>query len=457
MIKKYLKKALCLLCAAFLLHGNLASYASYNDERFEIYVNMNNKVSDSYVVPNLYRQDAAYTYVKSFPLVVSGGVEYVPITEFSLFYYITVTYSKVNDNFYMTNTKTGTYLSFDVENNIAESNDGVITSMKTKLYYKTRYVPARDVADILGLVCESYDDNSSGIYAFRVKDSSAELSFETLLDKYIPPKKQDPPDIPMPEIKNPDDINDTPDGKDNPDNGSDNPDNSKNNSEAQKPDDGKTNSETVIQDPYKDIAPRQMFFVYSDFNADCAYDIVRRFSSYSENCTFALTEDNIKNNPDFVRLAAVNENGIALSADGFDDLNNITDSKQLANLLADSFDKANDALYAALKQKVRLCVVPEQILSAADNADTLYNELKARGYAAVRFNCTSPENYNRAYSVLSSVRRIITSEFPKNIAQKPVLKLSMTDNSAYYTGLVLGFMNDYEQFTTGIPDETMFG
>lgn len=170
-----------------------------------------------------------------------------------------------------------------------------------------------------------------------------------------------------------------------------------------------------------------------------------------------MTEQDIKDNPDFVRLAVVNQNGIALAADDVNTDGTITDSKQLANELADKYDKANDALYAALKQKIRLCVVPDGVLAAADNADTLYNELKARGYAAVKFNCTSPENYNRAYNVLSSVRRVITSYFPKNTAQKPVLKLSMSDNSAYYTGLVLGFMNDYEQFTTGIPDETMFG
>lgn len=456
-MKKYLKKILSVLCSALVLCVNFTSYASYNDERFEIYVNMNNKVTNSYVVPNLYRQDAAYTYVKSFPLVVSGGVEYVPITEFSLFYYITVTYSKINDNFYMTNTKTGSYLSFDVENNIAESNDGVITSMKTKLYYKTRYVPARDVADILGLACESYDDNSSGIYAFRVKDSSAELSFDALLEKYIPPKKRERPDIPLPEIKDPDDDKNNPDGNDNKGNASDNPDGSNSDTGKQDPDNSKNNPQPEPEDPYKDIAPRQMFFVYTDFNADCASDIVKRFSSYSENCTFALTEQNIKDNPDFVRLAAVNGDGIALAADDVNTDGTITDSKQLANELADKYDKANDALYAALKQKIRLCVVPDGVLTAADNADTLYNELKARGYAAVKFNCTSPENYNRAYNVLSSVRRVITSYFPKNAAQKPVLKLSMSDNSAYYTGLVLGFMNDYEQFTTGIPDETMFG
>ena len=468
-----------LLCSS---QSVLNTFAAYNDERFEVYVNMNNKVTDKYVAPNLYRQDSAYAYSKTFPLVVSGETEYVPITAFTLFSYLTVTYSKINDNFYITNSKNNNFISFDVTSDIAETNDGEILDLPTKIFYRTRYIPARAVAEVLGTVtCESYDDPKSGIYAFRIKDANAALSFDELLDRYLPKKKEPVKENPSPDTDKEPDPENT-DGK---------PANEQNQETEQNSQTGnfpdtpvKPTEETPItEDPYLKIAAREMHFIYTDFDESLLDGVLNSYSRYGEKTSFSLNYSDIYDNPDAVRKIAVADHALILTYDE-STLNNksiesaentesieSTESAESADIersvvetadrFADSLDRANDALYAVIKKKTRLCLVDKSYLeksgiSNTDNTESFYERLKQRGYAPVTLNCSYNGGYQRASSVFEGVRDIITKRFNKNVSQKCFLTLSMSKACADYTARILEFTDSYRQFTVRRTDETMF-
>lgn len=181
--------AVC-LAVGFLVLPSSSGYALYNDAVYDSYKNMN--ASDSsgarYVVPNLYRQDASYTNVKTFPLVVTDGVEYVPLDIFALFSYLEVVYGKVSYSFYINNTKNGHYIAFDIDNGTTTTDSGETLDIESKLFYRTYYVPAKAVCHVLGLNFESYDSPDDGIRAARVSDSKAKYSLNELVKMYSPVK-----------------------------------------------------------------------------------------------------------------------------------------------------------------------------------------------------------------------------------------------------------------------------
>ncbi len=438
---KKIKLVSLVLAMMFLFCTLEPALASYNDERFEVYVNMNNKVTTTYVVPNLYRQDSAYPYFKNFPLVVSGGVEYVPISMFTLFSYITVTYSKINDNFYITNSDNSTYLSFDVSQNKATTNDGVVIDIETKIFYRTRYLPARKVAEILGVTCETYDEPERGYYCFRIRDDAAKLSLEALLDRYLPKKKEETP----PE----------------------NTDDSQQNPEVTPPQTGEDKPKPPVEekppqiitppeDPYEKTAKRQMYFVYTDFDAEYFDNILSYYNGFAQTAAFCMTAQDISDNVNAVRNIIVYSHTLVVGIEPPEDP--LVSPQKIAEL----FDKANEALYDAAFVKTRLCIVPENVLSAyvehneGKTAEDYYKELEGLGYVAVRFNCSVGEDYSRAYGVYNSVVRIVTSQYPKNQPQKCIMQLKMTNNSGYYTSLILDFLNKYQQFSTEKIGVTMF-
>ncbi len=432
-----LKRFAAMIFVSVLLFCSTANtYASYNDERFEVYINMNNKVTKDYVIPNLYRQDTAYAYYKSFPVVVTGGVEYVPISAFSLFSYISVTYSKTSDNFYISNEKTKAYLSIDVTQNIAETNEGTIIDFPTKIFYQTRYIPARKTASVLGTVfCESYDNPKTGVYAFRIRDNAASLSFSGLLDRYVPgwykedpepPEQPDPPETPDPPAP-------------------------------------PTPPEQT--DPYVDIAKRDMQFIFTDFNAQKLPEVLSTLKRYNQTVSFCLTYNDIYDNPEAVRTLYTSENPIILTLpETIYDLSTgkTTAASPLnAQQVSYELDKANNALYSATKQKVRLCYIPDSLIegmSDTQNRDHTRNnfkeQLKSYGYAAIFTNCTPPQSYDNPYTVYNRVLNCISSDFDPKTAKKCIFEISMTNRSDYICALIFEFIRKYPQFTSSGADIT---
>ena len=195
---KHGKKIAAACTAALLLLGiassNIAVQARVNDAKYDSYVNMNVTSTGHarYVVPNLYRGDAAYNNVKIYPLVVSGGVDYVPVDIFAQYSYLSVTYSRIGYGFYISNTRNGSYIAFDLDSGTTSTNALLNVDVKSELFYSTNYVPGAAVCNVLGIRFESYDDEVNGIRAARVSDASAAHTLSELVTMYSPVKRTEP-------------------------------------------------------------------------------------------------------------------------------------------------------------------------------------------------------------------------------------------------------------------------
>lgn len=179
------------LCLALTLCFSVYGAENYNDEWVAEYENMKTHVTPIYTVPTLFKNDAAYGNNRRFPLVVQGGIEYVPIEMFSGLSGISVNAGYSTTNFYITNSKTRTYISFDAENDLVTTKSLTPYTLVTKIFYQTRYVPAREVAEVLGITTETYNDPENGVYALRFSDGKQKLTFAEVIKNYSPIKKTD--------------------------------------------------------------------------------------------------------------------------------------------------------------------------------------------------------------------------------------------------------------------------
>lgn len=192
------RAAACLLslCLAAALFLPTFSAENYNDEWVADYENMKKHVTPIYTVPTLFKNDTAYSNNRRFPLVVQGGIDYIPIEMFSGMANISVNAGYSVTNFYITNSKAKTYISFDAENDLVTTQELTPYKLVTKLFYDTRYVPAKEVADVLKLTVEVYNDPENGVYALRLSDGKQKLSFAEVIKNYSPIKKSDTAETP---------------------------------------------------------------------------------------------------------------------------------------------------------------------------------------------------------------------------------------------------------------------
>lgn len=220
-MKQFGKIALCLLSLCLtlaLISPTLSSSVpdrSYNDEWVADYENMKKHVTPIYTVPTLFKNDAAYANNRRFPLVVQDGIEYVPIEMFSGLSGISVNAGYSVTNFYITNSKAKTYISFDAENDLVTTQALTTYKLVTKIFYDTRYVPAKEVADVLKLTVEVYNDPENGVYALRLADGKQKLTFAEVIKNYSPIKKNPLEDNPVDSPDTEDTPAPQPDEKDN--------------------------------------------------------------------------------------------------------------------------------------------------------------------------------------------------------------------------------------------------
>lgn len=187
--------AMLILLAAFAFPISAAE--SYNDDWVADYENMKKHITPIYTVPTLFKNDASFSNNRRFPLVVQNNIEYVPLEMFSGLSGISVIANYSTTNFYITNSADNSYISFDAENDLVTSTGLQTYTLVTKLFYDTRYVPAKAVADVLGIAVEVYNDPDNGVYALRFTDGKQKLTFAEVIKMYSPIKKTDPaPDNP---------------------------------------------------------------------------------------------------------------------------------------------------------------------------------------------------------------------------------------------------------------------
>lgn len=190
------KRALSWFAAVLILLSSLivpAFAESYNDDWVADYENMKKHVTPIYTVPTLFKNDAAFANNRRFPLVVQNNIEYVPLEMFSGLSGISVTANYSTTNFYITNSADNSYISFDAENDLVTSTGLQTYTLVTKLFYDTRYVPAKTVADVLGITVEVYNNPDDGVYALRFTDGKQKLTFAEVIKMYSPIKKTDTP------------------------------------------------------------------------------------------------------------------------------------------------------------------------------------------------------------------------------------------------------------------------
>lgn len=168
----------------------------YNDAWLLEYANIRQASTDETVVPNLFKNDTAFSNNKRFPLVVHDNVHYVPVEMFLGLADTRLNYGYSSEYFYLSREKSSRYISFDVENNLVTTHNLDPYTLETKLFYSTRYVPAAEVAKVLGITMEIYENREEGVYALRLSDSKAKLSFSELVKIYSPIKKEDAPKPP---------------------------------------------------------------------------------------------------------------------------------------------------------------------------------------------------------------------------------------------------------------------
>ncbi|MFY9381175.1 MAG: hypothetical protein WAO54_03010, partial [Eubacteriales bacterium] len=131
-----------------------------------------------------------------YPLKEVDGVMYVPSNVFNEFDGISVvTDITAPDNFVISNSNNGKYVSFNTRKNIAQDEQGHVYEIVTwVLYGLVVSVPMKTVCSMIGLKIEEYKNNETGKIYYRICDENETLSFVKLLEIYNP-KALNPEDI----------------------------------------------------------------------------------------------------------------------------------------------------------------------------------------------------------------------------------------------------------------------
>ena len=442
-------KIMCLFSILTLLFSNIYTpkAVSYNDGRFNTYINMGeNAVNNNYQIPHMFRQDAPYTYITKYPLVVSGGVEYVPMSMFILYSYIEVNYSGLNEDFYLVNTRNGNYISFNIEENIAYTHNGELMKMETRLFYQTRYIPARKVADALGMMCETYDDPLSGIYAFRISNGKSSKTLPDLLNPFLPEKEptQEPGNIPEDNPTVPEDKPTIPEVK--PDIPEDKPDIPEVKVEPQVP-----------QDPLEKLEKRTLSLCFTGMSYEKINTITTTLKNLNASASFSFTQDEILSNPSLVRKLWIEGNTIMVTAQpDFEKVasqNPDITGKQLDLLYANAYiselESANNALKLVLKTKTRMCTLPYNMPCDKGDGSVFESTLLQAGYLVFKPDVDSgdtPSGTSNAYTISARIKNKVTGGNPKDSFSVNAL-LNCSEKSYYYILDIASLINQYEKLS----------
>lgn len=437
--------AACCLTVGFLVLPSSKSLASYNDAVYDSYKNMNAPDSSGaarYIVPNLYRQDAAYANVKTFPLVVSEGVEYVPLDIFALFSYLEVVYGRISYSFYINNTRNGHYIAFDIDNGTTTTDSGETLDIESKLFYRTYYVPAKAVCDVLRINFESYDNPEDGIRAARISDSKAKYTLYELVKMYSPVKNESTND---PDDKNDDPVNnpdDTPDnsGKDDPVVPSDDPDNAGKNTETDTP--------KPPDDPYKNVAARYLYLTFDNLPNGNTDSVLGALRKESIKASFFVTQEALLAHPDTVRRMIADGHTVGLYISPADGKNVLSNEELCARIT-----EAEETLKLVTKSTARLLrLVPGYTRALEENGFFAY--AAEQGYRFYHYTLDAGDGAGRAQNVFTSLCSALVGNNEKTVRTLHVRFGSHAITADVVTRLI-EFCEKYPQFRIVSFDETV--
>ena len=337
-------------------------------------------------IPSLFYNDRAFELDDVMPLKQFDGIYYVPIEFIKQINHI-VMKSKDKDNFYL-QYKEYNYISFNVSSNKAESLYDENIPCKVYFDRNITYVPAKIVADALGLTMEiRYRYNT-----VRIKESTATKTFDELIERYIrpsflipteppitsPPEKTtepieeitSPPVIEQPPLPN---ANETTTEKK-----ADNP--------VQKPPPPirTTEPEPTTPENTREIENYLLFYNGENKDIDEKYkteiidDVLKILDKEKMRAMFFLSVNEIIENPDILRKIYASGHGLGIKF-GSGGVNNIIETDDLFSEL----EAANDLIYSALKHKTRFCMFEDGRKIIVSEGEELYNyedKLKEKGY-----------------------------------------------------------------------------
>lgn len=445
------------------LFSSSESYAVYNDYRYDEYQNMEQNSSGHarYIVPNLYRQDASYNNVKDFPLVVSDETEYVPIELFAQYSYLELVYGKNSYSFYINNTNNGRYVVFDLTNKTATSYDGELTDAEAKLYYRTYYVPAKEVCEALNLNFESYDNEADGIRAARISDTRAKYTLEELVTMYSPVKKE-------PNENTSDSASDTspqqPAGTDKGENTPSKKDpaadkneldkdkikiekpeeDSKESSEEEEKEEPSTEIDKETPDPYRTVAERKLYLTFeSQPNAgtDELLDVLKKERI---KAVFFVEKNRILEYPELVRRMITDGHTIGLSIQAGEG-QTVFSNEELCALL----EETQENLKLVTKSETRLVRLASGYTKAlSENGFAAY--ASEHGYRLYDSTLRAPQ----AQKGLSATEALC-AELAENAHTKRTEHIGFTAQNATEDTItqLLAFCRKYKQFHILDPDE----
>lgn len=404
---------LAFFCAFTLLFSSfLMPRASESDAKFASYVNMGqNAVNNSFAIPNLFRQDGVYSNQQRFPLVVRNGVEYVPLSMFILYSYVEVNYSKTTDNFFLVNNRNNHYISFNVAEEVASTYDGDLLKIPVEIFNKTRYIPARTVALVLGFSCETYDDPEKGVYAFRISDGKSKYTLSQLVTPFIEENASliKPPSPPEPPVKQ--------------------------------------------EDPLEDIASRRVAICYSNIAYGDMNTVVRVLDGYGIKASFSLTKEDVLHRGDLVRRLYVSGHSLLVTApaDG-------TTPRECAENFVMGLEEANDALFKRMKRKTRMCTLPFGMAKETAENKEFLSVVENAGYVILEPNVETgdgPAFAGGAYSVSAKIKNKIVDGFEKDEKATVTAHVWCSDKTQYYTADVANLVVKYKQHKFCAMNEAM--
>lgn len=401
-MKKTVRFLAFFFALTLLFSYSVVPMASVNDARFASYVNMGENVEkNGYVVPNLFRQDSVYSNVQKFPLVVQNGVEYVPLSMFILYSNVDVNYSKTGENFFLVNNNNNRYISFNVEEGIASTHDGDLLKLPVVVFNKTRYVPARTVAIVLGFTCETYDDAQKGIYAFRISDGRSKNTLSQLIQPYIQAwdesrSKDDPPTPPIQQ-----------------------------------------------EDPLDNVAPRRIALCYANVSYSDTSAILGVLDGYRIKASFSVTEEDILERTSLVRDIYVSGHSLLVTADVEGDT-----PEECAENYINGLEKANKALVKILNKKTRMCALPFDVNEETVKSAAFVQAVQKAGYVLFAPNTDTDDSAGysgSAYNISSKIKNKISQGFDSETHATVTAYLWCSEKTQYYTADVGNYINKYRQ------------
>ena len=395
-------RLLAFFCALTLLFSlAFVPQATDNDPRFASYTNMGKSTAENgNTVPNLFRQDKPYSNVERFPLVVSGGVEYVPLSMFILYPYVEVNYSKTGEDFFLLNKKNNRYISFNVNGGIASTYDGDLLKLSVRFFNSTRYVPARTVALVLGFVCENYDNPEKGIYVFRISDGKSGKTLAQLVEPYL--AQQATSQAPVEQEKKPE------------------------------------------ADPIEKLAERNVYLCYANVPQDSITHIMNTLDAHKVKASFSLNEKEILSDSGLVRRIYVSEHSLLVTADCTGDT-----PGEKAKSFVEGLERANSALAYVLKRKTRMCTLPYDLPEETAKNEEFISTVEQAGYIIFRPGVVTddkPGYTGNAYNISSKIKNTVISGFDVRQKADVSVLLWCGAQTPYYTADVANLINKYAQF-----------